>query len=96
MIPDVGPLAIFIALILAATAKFYHAWRNRSWMAFADGMARVGLSAFYLVNYLAALQGSAAGSDESRALARIGILGVFAIEASVWVLGLFKRKAAKP
>jgi hypothetical protein len=90
-IPDIGPLVVMIFVSLAMIAKFYWTWRNHSWLAFADGMARMGLAAFYLATYLALLGGNVSGSDDWRALARLGILAVFMIEAIPWIIGLFKK-----
>ena len=90
-IPDVGPLVLLIVILISAVAKFYWAKRNHNWLTFSDGMARLGLAAFYLVNYLNVLNGSVTGSEQSRALARLGILAVFAIEAVPWLIGLFKK-----
>lgn len=91
-IPDVGPLAILIVLLFAAAGKFYWAVKNHSWLAFADGMARIGLGGFYLSNYLAGFSGSISGSDQSRALARLGIIAVFLIEAIPWMIGLCRKR----
>lgn len=91
-IPDVSPLILLIVLLFSATAKFYYARRNRSWFSFADAMARIGLAAFYLLNYLAVLKGITSGSDDSRAFARLGILALFLIETIPWLFSFFKRE----
>jgi hypothetical protein len=90
-IPDVGPLALLIVILLSAASKFYWARRNHNWLTFADGMTRLGLAAFYLTNYLDLLNGNGVGNDQSRALARVGILAVFAVEAMSWLINLFKK-----
>jgi hypothetical protein len=91
--PEVPPLVIIIVIVLAAIAKFYHAARNKSWLAFADGMGRLGLGAAYLVLYVASLNGgSAAGSDQQRAEVRLVIVSLFLIEAIPWIVGLFRRE----
>ena len=91
-IPDIGPLAVLIIVGIASAAKFYWAIRNRSWLAFADGMARVGLAGFYLSAYIATQAGSFSGNQDGwRALARIGVLALFAIEAVPWAIGIFRK-----
>jgi hypothetical protein len=94
-IPDIGPLAVMIVILAAMVAKFYWAYRNHNWLTFADGMGRAGLVAFYLATYLAGLGGNKSGSDDWRALARLGIVALFLIEAAPWLIGLF-RKERKP
>lgn len=94
-IPDVGPLAILITLLIAATAKFYWAIRNHSWLSFADGMMRVGLAGLYLLTYINLLEGTSSGSDQARALTRIGILAIFAVESMDWIISLFRKGERK-
>lgn len=88
---DIGLLPIIGVLLFAAVAKFHLARSKRSWLAFADGMARLGLAAFYLMTYLMTLHGGTALSDQARSLDRIGILAMFMIEAVPWLIGLFIR-----
>ena len=90
--PDPGPLWVLIVVLIAAAVKFYRARREHTWLAFADGMARLGLAAFYLTTYLAALSGMTSGSDQWRALVRLGLLILFAIEAFPYVLYLIKGR----
>ena len=95
-IPDIGPMAVLVMVMIAAVMKFTYAVKNRSGLAFADGMARLGLAGFYLGAYLATQAGTfAADQDAWRALARIGVLALFAIEAIPWIISLF-RKGGKP
>ena len=90
-IPDVGPLAILIALLFSASSKFYWAAKNHSWLTFADGMTRLGLAGLYFNTYALALGGSVSGSDDIRALNRLGIMAVFTVEAIPWIISLFRR-----
>ena len=92
-VPDIGPLAVLIFVLLSAIAKFYWAVRNHNWLAFADGMARLGLSGFYLGAYIATLAGNfTVNQDGWRSLARIGVLALFAIEVIPWFIGLFRKR----
>jgi hypothetical protein len=88
---DIGPLVVPVVIFISAIAKFYWAVKNHSWLAFADGMGRLGLAGFYTSTYLAGLGGNTSGSDEWRALARIGLFAVFSIEAVPWLIGLFRK-----
>jgi hypothetical protein len=91
-IPDIGPLPVMIIALVSMVAKFYWATKNHSWITFADGLARLAMALFYLLAYIATLQGSfAAEQDAWRALARLGIAALFFIEALPWAISLFQK-----
>jgi hypothetical protein len=95
-IPEVSPLLVVIIILVAAIAKFYWAIKNHAWLAFADGMARLGLAIFYFLVYMAIYNQTFAAAEPTwRALARLGIIALCATEAVPWAIGLF-RKGKKP
>jgi hypothetical protein len=93
---DIGPLPVLIIVLLAAIVKFYWAIHNHAWLSFAEGMGRLGLAGFYLGAYLATIQGVfSVNQDGWRALARMGLMMLFAIEVIPWAIGLFRMSRHK-
>ena len=93
IIPDIGPLPVMIIVLISMVAKFYWASKNHSWLAFADGLARLALAIFYLLAYLSILQGNfAVEQDAWRALARLGIMALFFIEVLPWAISLLQKE----
>jgi hypothetical protein len=95
---DPGTLPVLIIVGVSAIAKFYFAIRNRSWYSFADGMARLGLTLFYLAAHISTIAGTFDRDQQMwRTVARYSVMAVFLVEIIPWAIRFFIRpKERKP